>query len=422
VRDAVALLSVQAESKSIALTQQVSAEVPQTVITDATRLRQILVNLVGNAVKFTDDGSVRVDVDVEARKATSCTLRFRVTDTGIGISDEISAKLFTPFMQADSFHTRRFGGTGLGLAISAQLASLLGGDIRVFSRPGQGSVFECTIEAALPLAGGEDAPNRGAAVEKPDLGSSTFRVLVAEDSKINERLFVSMLKTCGISADVAHDGLQVVERALEGEYDLIFMDVHMPGIDGLEATRRIRSSDRLTRQPVIIALTASAIAGDRERCMEAGMNDFLSKPVHLHTFRATLGQWMKHPSSSEATVPSDAGDLLDRAVIDEIRGLGDDGGALYTELFVMFVEQFPKMLRDIQSGIDRDDAPLVERLSHTIAGSSGGIGLMAVQRQARVLEDRAHDGSVSMLGPQMNILRETVERSVEALACGGITA
>jgi PAS domain S-box-containing protein len=291
-----ALLRVQAQQKRIGLSWVVEERVPRAVRGDPARLRQVLTNLVGNAVKFTERGQVRVAVSVDENAAGGAVLRFQVEDTGIGIAPEHTSKLFESFTQADSSTTRRYGGTGLGLAISKQLVELMGGRLGFSSEPGCGSVFWFVVpleEAELPPAPAEATPQLEAfeaAIEAGDRPAG--RVLLAEDNEVNRRIALRMLEQAGYQADAVANGRLAVEAALSGRYDLVLMDVHMPEMDGFQATAEIRRSEKGARLP-IIAVTARAMKGDREQCLAAGMDDYLTKPVQRKPLEETLERWLR---------------------------------------------------------------------------------------------------------------------------------
>jgi CheY-like chemotaxis protein len=259
-------------------------------------LRQVLTNLVGNAVKFTGAGRVRILVDTDPAGAK---LRFRVIDTGPGIPADSQKHLFQPFTQLDVSTTRRFGGTGLGLAICRQLVELLGGEIGVTSpateRPteaGPGSIFWFSLPARVPT-GVMRAPLRQTTAT-PTLGrsqrSSVCRVLVAEDNPVNQMVIRAMLQKLGIEATLVGDGRQAVDAVAETPFDLVLMDCQMPVMDGFEATGIIRGQS--ASRPVIVAVTANAMAGDAERCRAAGMDDYISKPISVRELRRVLSPWL----------------------------------------------------------------------------------------------------------------------------------
>jgi len=282
-----ALFQSRAEAKGLALRCEVAANLPELVRGDPTRLRQVLLNLVGNAVKFTERGHILLQASCIGDDGQVAVLRFTVRDTGIGIDGETRAKLFQKFSQGDSSTTRRYGGSGLGLAISRQLARRMGGDITVESTAGQGSEFR--FELPLPVGGhtsaapGEHAPG---ASRLP-----AVRVLVVEDDPINRRVVEVMLRRLGLDVDLVEGGLEAVERVRTEEYAAVLMDIQMPGLDGLEATRRIRRA-RGDRPLPIIALTANVRAADREACLAAGMDEFLAKPVRQEQLQACLARWL----------------------------------------------------------------------------------------------------------------------------------
>ncbi|MBK7929657.1 MAG: response regulator [Bryobacterales bacterium] len=290
----VELFQITAASKNIELSLRWAAELPHWYDADAAHLRQILVNLVGNAVKFTETGWVRLEVTGEADGARrgqggedeQVTLTFTVEDTGIGIAPSDLGKLFQNFSQADSSSVRKYGGTGLGLAISKGLAERMGGSISVTSEPGRGSSFRVTLRLATAR------PPEGGPARTRTRELTIGRVLLAEDNAVNALVAQRMLSSLGFCVDMVSTGTAVL-AALESEaYDLILMDCQMPEMDGFEATRRIRANAG-GRQPIIIALTANAMDGDRERCMEAGMDDYISKPIVLEEFSSRIAAWSR---------------------------------------------------------------------------------------------------------------------------------
>ena len=288
MEETVAAHRPQAEEKALQLNLRLDANTPDTVVVDPAKLRQIINNLINNAIKYTAQGRVDVTVLAVGREKPSATgsaelplysLEFRISDTGIGIQSERLDRLFKPFSQADTSSTRRFGGMGLGLVIAQRLSALMGGSIKARSDVGKGSVF--TITLALP---GEKRGDAGEDLtpETADETTGGSHLLVAEDNPVNQKLIRAMLKRLGLVADYAQNGLEVLEmHAQRTPYEIIFMDVHMPAMDGLMATRRIRELEREradSRKSYIIALTADAMPGDRELCLEAGVDDYLTKP------------------------------------------------------------------------------------------------------------------------------------------------
>ncbi len=281
------MLRPQATAKGLELVVDFDPSVPRSVSGDPVRFRQVLLNLVGNAIKFTDSGQVSVSVgwsDLEGDERGRLSLR--IEDTGIGIAEDKLDTIFEPFAQGDMTVTRRFGGTGLGLAITKRLVELMEGSVRVESRPHTGSTF--FVEVALGRT--EDIPPSQIAVS-PARNAATFggwKVLLVEDNAVNRMLALRHLGRLGCRVDVAENGAEAVRAAATNSYDIIFMDMQMPVMDGLDATRKIRSAETGRRVP-IIALTANALETDRRECLNAGMNGFLSKPYRKEVFAETLG-------------------------------------------------------------------------------------------------------------------------------------
>jgi signal transduction histidine kinase/FixJ family two-component response regulator len=306
------VLSGQARKKGVRLACTINRDVPAAVRGDPMRLRQVLFNLVGNGVKFTERGEVEVIVRRTASGesgARDCTIAVAVRDTGIGISAEAQTRLFKSFSQADGSTSRRFGGTGLGLAISKQLIELMGGEIGLQSEPGKGSTFEFTLKLVVVehrIARPADAPHEQASPASPSPAAANphgVRVLLVEDNRVNQEVAKAMLHVLGYGVDVCGDGLAGVEAALSGRYALVLMDCQMPEMDGFQATAAIRAgeaarggSDAPSHASLpIIALTANAMEGVRERCLAAGMDDYLPKPFRKEQLDRVLRTWIRQP-------------------------------------------------------------------------------------------------------------------------------
>ena len=303
VEDTVDLFAQAAVDAGTRLTWSVADAVPASVEGDVTRLRQVLANLVSNAIKFTDDGTI--DIRVSAARGAGAaddvlTLRVEVEDTGIGIAPDKLEAVFGSFVQADASTTRQYGGTGLGLAISARLVEVMGGEMSVTSEPGVGSTFRFTIRVR-PSAGpaGDGAEGATAWVSRPGAARSrrSLRVLLVEDNVVNQKVAVRLLGKLGLAADVVSDGVEAVGNAERQDYDVVLMDVQMPRMDGLDATRTIRG--RGGHQPYVIMLTANAMDGDRERCLDAGADRYLTKPITLEA----LGTAMDAAERGRGRVP-----------------------------------------------------------------------------------------------------------------------
>jgi CheY-like chemotaxis protein len=333
IEESSSLFALQARTKGLDFSSAVSGDLPEMLAGDPGRVRQVLTNLIGNAVKFTDSG--RIDVEAELVRPTEdgFLVRFTVRDTGIGIPPEQQSRLFESFTQGDGSSTRKYGGTGLGLSISKQLVELMGGELGVESKPAEGSRFWFTAsfgKAAIvaPVA----PPKRGIPVpvaptpavpappaapkvpipsakpanvaqEKSNGGPRKFRVLLAEDNEINQRIALRLLEKLGLGADAVDNGRAAVEALAQKNYDLVLMDCMMPEMDGFEATAVIRNRERGKGHTPICALTANAMEGDREKCLAAGMDDYISKPVGIDKLREVVERLVVHRKESSAPAP-----------------------------------------------------------------------------------------------------------------------
>ncbi len=282
-----------ASQKGLSLKLDYSDDLTEFVIGDPGKVRQIVVNLVSNAIKFTSEGEVRIRAKKDKGSGRHSMVCIAVIDTGIGISKDVQQRLFQPFTQADSSTRRKHGGTGLGLVISKRLAEMMGGDISIQSEPGAGSTFNFTAYLETSVQQEEQYFDHSQPLEVSE-GLAKQRILVAEDNLGNQKLILGMLKRVGLSADTASNGIEALNLFTKNKYDLILMDCQMPEMDGFETTREIRQIEQKagTHTP-IIALTAISLQGARERCLEAGMDDYLSKPLEIKPLAATLSKWTK---------------------------------------------------------------------------------------------------------------------------------
>ena len=289
-------LRMRAQEKGLALTCQVADDLPQQLVGDPTRLRQVLVNLMGNAIKFTARGGVVLDIARGPTLATGMSVCFSVRDTGIGIAPDKLESIFDAFSQADTSTTRQYGGTGLGLTITQRLVTLMGGQLRVHSQPGQGTTFDVVLPMGLSDAVAEVAvpPYKEPAVGQEPPIAASLRVLLVEDHPVNQKLATHLLQRWGHRVTLAHNGQEALDAVGAGQpFDLLLMDMQMPVMDGIEATRHIRALEALRGWPAlpIIAMTANAMQGDREDCLAAGMNDYLSKPMRPDELSDKLALW-----------------------------------------------------------------------------------------------------------------------------------
>lgn len=318
IKEVADLLAPSANAKALALITRVHPDVPSVVCGDLGRLRQVLLNLVGNAIKFTDAGEIVVRATVDEDLVSALVVRLEVIDTGVGLTPEEQARVFDSFTQADTSTTRRHGGTGLGLAICLQLVELMGGELGVESRPGEGSRFWFTARLgrapapATVMALGE-TPEPAPFVARHTLAEAEAEaearprahVLVVDDNIVNQKIAVMMLERLGHRVDVAADGLEAVEAIARTDYAAVLMDCHMPGMDGYEATREVRRRSGGGRRLPIIAMTATTRAEDEQSCLAAGMDDFLTKPVTLEGLARVLERWIGVDETSRRSAAAD---------------------------------------------------------------------------------------------------------------------
>ena len=295
IQNLLASFSIQTRSKGLELTLDRAEDLPQWYIGDDFRLQQVLGNLINNAIKFTQRGHIKLrivpEVEIQASSSSDMILRFAIEDTGIGIFPEQQEQLFQPFTQADTSTTRRYGGTGLGLTISRRIVELMGGEIGLESVPGQGSTFWFYVPLKIAP---ENEDSYAAEVSMPTSNTDSVnslqevRILVVEDYPDNRDLILFMLETLGYKADSVTNGREAVDRLSESEYDIVLMDCQMPELDGYQATKIIRQQERNT---TIVGLTAHAMQGDRQKCLDAGMNDYLTKPINMNDLEVTIQKW-----------------------------------------------------------------------------------------------------------------------------------
>jgi len=437
VGDVVELLRVLASAKGLHMQARVAEEIPPLVRGDSNRLRQVLTNLAGNAVKFTERGGVTLDVALERTGDGTATIRFAVTDTGIGIRPDQARALFSPFVQADVSTTRKYGGTGLGLAISKQLVELMGGKIGLESREGEGStfwftaIFEIALEAAPASREEPASPNRqepagergdGHFVERPrgNVARHEPRILIADDDSTNRAVVLAQLKKLGYRADAVANGAEAIEALRHREYALVLMDGEMPEMDGYEATRRIRESGN-SHVP-IVGITAHASAGDRDRCLREGMNGFVSKPVELQVLADVLAKWIDGtdaPVEIQAARPAaweepvvifDPEALLKRLMGDRrLAGVVVNG----------FLGGFPSQMSNLRERFAERDGPGARVQAHTLRGSAATVSAVALCDIALEMERAAAAGHLDGFGELLPRAAEEFERFKSALKEGG---
>lgn len=398
------------QQKGLTFVCRVALDVPHGLIGDAVRLQQVLINLLSNAAKFTSRGEVGLQADAVCQQDGQVLVTIRVSDTGIGIAQEQIQRIFDPFVQAESSTARRYGGAGLGLAICHELVGLMGGQIRVESTPGSGSTFVVTLsfrEAEQPVAA---TPMSGDA-DLATVPARALRVLVVEDNPINQHVTVQLMTRLGHRVDVVSGGYDAILKVSEQAYDVVLMDIQMPEIDGEEAARAIRELGGSIRQPYIIALTAHALAGDRERYLQAGMNDYLSKPVRSIDLRRAL---VHVPASAADAVP-----LIDwQAVtnlVEALNGVSVDVVALTQQ---MFEQELPKQWELLIAAITHGQREEVRFLAHRLRGGCLQIGAQALAAQCKALEQADSSVDVQAALPALHACFQHTMAEYRAHAAG----
>ncbi|GEM_PF-1111244 len=376
------LIASRAAEKGLTLQVDFTADVPSHIRSDPNRLRQVLLNLVGNAVKFTESGGVTVTVSLVPGEADGPLLHFAITDTGIGLSDLARERLFTAFTQGDSSIARRFGGTGLGLAICKRLVTLMGGRIGVDSEPGHGSTFwfQVPFEPADAAESQGDPPIVTVPLEP-------LRILLAEDNVVNQKVAVGLLARDGHRVTVAADGLAAVEAAAQGGFDVVLMDMQMPCLDGLEATARIRALPAPIGSVPIIALTANALKGDDERCLAAGMNGYLAKPYDATALYAALSRFAATADGAPRTPVSVTSPAID---VDTFGDLGLLlGPTVVTELLAVFEDS---ALQACQLIAEASDLTAIRMAAHDLKSMAATFGCTALRTLAEAIEMASREG------------------------------
>ncbi len=395
--DIESVIGMQAREKGLSFEIEHEYPLPERIVTDPTRLKQILLNLCGNAVKFTEKGSVRVCVKYMPADQELC---FSVIDTGIGMTPEQQHRMFTPFSQADASTTRRFGGTGLGLFISKQLTEKLGGSIKLQSLQDVGTRIDVAIATGpidtVSLTSGTVAAAKGVCEVSSapvPVGRVGGRVLLAEDSPDNQRLITMYISKAGAEVDCASNGQEAVEKALAGDFQLVLMDMQMPVMDGIEATQWLRKAGYTGP---IVALTANAMKEDRERCSRAGCDAFLSKPIETGPFYEALARYL--PGATEPQARNTAKPAVEY-----------DPDLL--ELATTFIEDLPGRVQSMRESCDQADWQELASLAHKLKGIAGSFGFPDITEQAAVIEKQVKQEEYASLNGNLTALNALCEQA-----------
>ncbi|MEH2058557.1 MAG: ATP-binding protein [Nostoc sp.] len=427
IKEALYMLAPQAKEKGLKLTFLDTSQLATTIVGDITRLRQVLINLISNAIKFTETGSIEVSVIIPKNSdinhysaANTDEIQFTIKDTGIGIPRDRLERLFKAFSQVNSSITRQYGGTGLGLAICKQLCELMGGRIWVESEPSAGSKFHFTIAASviseeagsqesefkLPRASAEGSQNSGVKNYENNgddhfTDSHKLRILLTEDNLVNQKIALKQLQNLGYRADVVGNGKEALQLLEKIPYDLILMDYQMPVLDGLETTREIHrwQESRFASgyRPVVIAMTANAMKKDQQMCLDAGMDDYLSKPVKKEKLAATLEYWAsviyraKETDAWEQIVSTTDVDSIHLPIDwERLHQLSENNPEFELELLQIFVEDIQSRLEVVKIAIAADDFEQIALQGHQIKGSSANMGFTTMSLAAEKLEQLAY--------------------------------
>ncbi len=452
VRNVVVMISMKAEQKSLELRFCIDQRIPGRLIGDPLRLEQVIKNLADNAVKFTERGKVIISVELLDDQPDQVKLRFSVSDTGIGLSEEQISNLFQAFVQADSSTTRKYGGSGLGLSICKRLVEMMGGEISVVSRPGEGTTFSFVLDLgrradAFPEQGLPPGDIAGAQVFHEDVacfvGASVVsarekelevaqkiagaKILLIEDNEINQQIAMELLARAGLIVTVANDGQEGVDAVHSGQFDAVLTDIQMPVMDGYLAAARIRENPKFANLP-IIAMTAHAMACEREKCISAGMNDYVSKPIDPYLLYCVLLKWIapgyfvsgvQAPSPAIAKEPvPDIDCFPDLPGINVASGITRVGGdhQFYRRMLRKFRQSHVDDSNLIARALENGDVETSERLAHTLKGVSGGLGADALRLASQELELMIKDGKTSRLGQCLDDVRSEFELVISSIS------
>ncbi len=418
--DVLQVFNETSRKKGIELVIQLSEAVPRHLIGDSTRFRQILLNLTGNAVKFTQQGRVEVVFDTQPVREDEIQLNCLVRDTGIGIAADALHKIFDSFSQADSSTTRRFGGSGLGLAITQKLVQLMGGEIEVESEPDVGTTFTFAVRLQVNPDTDFTSSRQSRSEELDTLCSG--RVLVAEDNPVNQEVVQGMLEILGCDVVLVDDGQAAYQAAAAETFDLVLMDCHMPGLDGFEAARHIRQHENVTGRVPIVALTADVQKETRGRCQAVGMDDYLSKPFTLQQLQSIVQKWLPDAESCAVITapdpgsPDEADEVLDTSVLLSIQKLQRPGMPPVLERVIqLYLESAPQLIEAIHAAVASRNAETLRNSAHSLKSSSANLGAQTLSDLCRQLEEAGHEDRLGDAELLLDSLETVSRKTLQAL-------
>ena len=433
IQDVMDLLSIKAKEKKLNFTSRIDPEVPSLAKGDPLRIRQILINLADNALKFTSKGEVAIRVSLIETGNQEFKIKFAVKDTGIGISESAVPTLFEPFTQADGTSTRQYGGSGLGLAISKQLAEKMDGELAMESKINQGSLFWFTLPLSLQTDRRQEIASKVAKVPKRRIATRStdqvmpikvtqkkgYKILLVEDDKINQMVAEHLLNKLGYTIKIANDGVKAVETLKKQKYDLVLMDIQMPVMDGYKATQNIRQTESINRETPIIALTAHAMKGDREKCLEAGMNDYLPKPILQSTLKKVLEQWLpqktitpKIKQKEKKTAEKKLYGFFDSEVFNRLNSDIQDN---ISQLFEIFIREYPAKSDNIKVGIESKNPLLIIASAHTLKSNCATFGAFDQSKLYKDLEKAGKDENYENAQALSDQLTPEMNKMIDAL-------
>ncbi|WMJ73041.1 PAS domain S-box protein [Cytophagaceae bacterium ABcell3] len=383
----------QANSKGIDLTVKIDEDIPKFILADETRLLQILSNLTSNSIKFTDNGSVDISLKLNGHKEGTYTIKAEISDTGIGISEENQKLLFEHFSQIDNSSTKAYGGTGLGLAISKELCRMMNGQIGVVSKQGEGSTFWFTFEAKeSKRVITDNASTDDSVVIANRFANNQPYILLVDDNQVNQLVASEILNKAGCLVELAHNGLEAIDKVKANDYDLIFMDIQMPRMDGITATQEIRKM--LKKRPPIVAMTAYSMQEDREKFLSSGMDDYIIKPIKGENLLDKVSEWLHtgYPNKpADQTQQAYEDEILNKEIFNKLKAYAD--AQTLFKIYKQFEDDTYEQLCECKISVETEDFSKILNILHTLKGTSGTLGVNKIESIAKKLESDLKAGN-----------------------------